>query len=168
MSQIHQVGVPRDAFLDQDFLRAYGYATLGEWGSLSLSYEQIRLTSDDDGFNPLQLANSVTDLVPIELRGFVGSWFASGKITFVNQSGQFCDFSQPPPSPNAFCATAEGSDNFSVLDMQLGVLLPRRRGLVSFGVLNALDSEFRFQDLDPNNSSFARDRVVFVRATLQL
>lgn len=167
VSGIHRVGIPREAHLDEDFFRIYAYSTLGRRAAVSVGYEQRWLTSDDDGFNPLQLANSVTQMLPVEVRAFGGPWFASAKATYVHQDGRFCDFSVPPPSPTAFCATADGSDSFWLVDLQLGFLLPGRHGLLAIGVLNALDSRFQFQDLDPNKSSVARERVFFARANLQ-
>jgi tetratricopeptide (TPR) repeat protein len=78
----------------------------------------------------------VTYSVPVGARYFHPSgFFAGAGVTYVNQDVNRADFAGP-----------EGNDNFFYLDASVGYRLPKRFGIVSFGVTNLLDQKFHYQD----------------------
>jgi tetratricopeptide (TPR) repeat protein len=67
----------------------------------------------------------------------------------------------------------EEEDQFWVTDAFIGFKMPRRLGLVSFGVRNLFDQEFNYQDLNFNSSVptiplFQPERMIFVRISFSL
>ena len=70
-----------------------------------------------------------------------------------------------PQGANDF---ASGTSDFWVVDAGLSYRLPKRYGLITFGVTNLLDKKFRFQEADVNNPRIQPDRVIFGRVTLAL
>lgn len=78
----------------------------------------------------------------------------------------------------------DGRDEFATIDTTIGYRFPKRRGLISVGVSNLFDEEFRYQDdkfragtpiqLDPGEpgidvgtvSTFVPDRTIFAVVTL--
>ena len=59
-----------------------------------------------------------------------------------------------------------GSDEFWVVDAEVGYRLPRRYGLVALGVRNLLDEDFNFQETDPTQPTLERGRTLFASFTL--
>jgi len=75
--------------------------------------------------------------LPIGVTYFDPSGFFAGLSgTFVDQEVQ--------RSSTAY--RASGEDNFFIVDASVGYRLPKRYGIVSIGVRNLFDQEFRFQD----------------------
>ncbi len=73
----------------------------------------------------------------------------------------------------AASALADGEDSFVVLDAWLGWRLPKRRGMISLAVQNALDQEFRYQDDsyrefedEPSIGPFLPERSILGKVTL--
>ena len=62
----------------------------------------------------------------------------------------------------------EDGDNFWIVDVSLGYRLPKRYGIVSLGVLNLLDEEFKFQDTDPAQPLIPPERTALLRFTLTI
>ena len=72
--------------------------------------------------------------------------------------------------------TSKASDGFWSTDMFLGYRLPKRLGIIVFGVLNLLDEDLRFNDVTPNVIGeiegalvaplFVPERVLFGQITL--
>ena len=62
--------------------------------------------------------------------------------------------------------TEDKNDSFWLVDASLGYRLPERRGLVSLGVANLFDEDFKFVDTDPFNPRVYPERFVFGRITL--
>ena len=48
----------------------------------------------------------------------------------------------------------------------LGYRLPKRRGVLSLGVDNLFDKDFRYQDIDPENPGAVPERFAYFRFTL--
>jgi hypothetical protein len=59
-----------------------------------------------------------------------------------------------------------GSDRFWIVDATMGFRLPSRRGTVELSVRNLFDTEFRFQDIDPENPRIFPERFVALRFSL--
>ena len=105
----------------------------------------------------------VTYSVPIGARYFHPSgFFAGAGLTYVHQDVNRAEFAGP-----------EGNDDFFYLDASVGYRLPKRFGIVSFGVTNLLDQEFRYQDDSfrefqdqPSIGPYFPERLFFGRITL--
>ncbi len=59
-----------------------------------------------------------------------------------------------------------GADRFWLLDAFVGYRLPNRHGLLSLNADNLLDRRFRFQDVDPEDTSLIPQRLISFRFTL--
>jgi hypothetical protein len=126
--------------------------------SAEYSFEQ--LSRDPGAQNPGALVRSKTHRFPLALRFFsVSGFFAIAQATYVQQSGRFLFLSGDIQS---------GHDRFWVFDGSLGYRLPNRWGTLSVDVRNIFDSRFRFQDIDPKNSTVAPRQLVLFRASFSL
>jgi outer membrane receptor protein involved in Fe transport len=47
---------------------------------------------------------------------------------------------------SVFSTKAQGKDDFVVVDVAVGYRLPNRLGIVSLGIKNLFDEDFRYQD----------------------
>jgi outer membrane receptor protein involved in Fe transport len=75
--------------------------------------------------------------VPLSLRYFMPSGlFAGVSGTYVDQKVVRSDFS----------TQGQGSDNFFLVDAAIGYRLQKRFGIISLGVKNLFDKEFKYQD----------------------
>lgn len=150
----------RTANVREDSARAYLYwsATERLAASLAYVYDQAR---NDEGFTPNFVQNVETHQVALQL----GYFDPRGPLAVLRpvygyQRGRFQDTSAPP------FPFVSDSDDFTVVDAVLGYRLPKRRGLVSIEVRNLFDSDFNFQDIDPDNPRIYPERVVLLKATL--
>ena len=73
-------------------------------------------------------------------------------MNYIRQAGQFYSF-----VANDFIA---GSDQGIVTDMTLGFRFPKRIGAVVLEAQNLFDEQFRLQEINPQNPSIARRRIV--------
>ena len=142
---------------EEQSARAYGYWTPRPWLALNAEYLFERFERDPDV--PADFLNLRTHQVSLGMRlhdptGF----FAAVEATGVRQSGQFVPVGTTIPNHD--------QDTFWVLDASLGYRLPRRRGLLSIGIKNALDEEFNFEDTDLADPRFQPDRLIFARFSL--
>jgi tetratricopeptide (TPR) repeat protein len=118
-------------------------------------YERPFGASTDIGFTMLD-----TWYYPLSLRVFSKSGFTGAlTVTPVSQRGQFYLFN---PDPNLYA----GDDRFCITDLFLSYRLPRRAGIITIGVRNLFDEQFRYQSVDPTGSRFAPERTVFARLSL--
>jgi tetratricopeptide (TPR) repeat protein len=135
--------------------RGYAFWTPHPWVALRLEYAYERFTTEGLTDQPRELQ---THRVPVGMNVFhptgVGG---SVRATYVNQSGRFVlnDTS-----------IRSGQDDFVIVDAALSYRLPRRFGLITAGVTNLFDKEFRFFDRDIRNPTIMPDRMVFGRVTL--
>jgi Flp pilus assembly protein TadD len=117
----------------EQLARAYIYLTPIEQFSLSSEYYYERINQPLGSIGPFQLAES--HRIPMTLSFFHPSGLALKiKNTFVHQSGLFAscvDCSQ---------TAIPGNSNFYVVDLNLSYRIPRRYGIVSFGINNLFDS----------------------------
>jgi len=81
----------------------------------------------------------------------------TGNATFVDQEGRFYD--------SVNLATAEGGDRFWIIDAKLDYRLPKRRGIISLGAKNLLNSSFSYHELDPQHPTIYPERLIFTRFT---
>jgi tetratricopeptide (TPR) repeat protein len=145
---------------DERIARTYAYWTPFKSLGIGAEYSFEKLGRDPLAQNAEALVKSTTHRVPLSLRFFDPSGvFAMGKATYVDQSGRF-QFSSGD--------IQSGHDRFWVYDASIGYRLPRRWGTLSVDALNLFDSKFRFQDIDPQNSTIAPGRLVMFRASFSL
>ena len=145
---------------DERIARTYAYWTPFKSLGAGAEYSFEKLGRDPLAQNAEALVKSTTHRVPLSLRFFDPSGvFAIGKATYVDQSGRF-QFSSGD--------IGSGHDRFWVFDASIGYRLPRRWGTLSVDGFNLFDSKFRFQDIDPQNSTIAPGRLVMFRASFSL
>ncbi len=143
---------------DEKLGRAYLYwAPHARW-ALRAEYQYERLENDPQLTQVV--VDSTTHIVPLgasyfDPRGF--SFHVNG--TYAEQTGDF-----DPDEVGS--TTLSGGEDFWVVDTRLDYRLPKRRGLISVGVQNLFDQDFKFQDTDASNPRFLPDRFVFIRGTL--
>jgi outer membrane receptor protein involved in Fe transport len=59
-----------------------------------------------------------------------------------------------------------GNDDFWVVDAGISYRLPRRYGVLTIGVTNLFDEQFKYQETDLRNPTIQPARAVFGRLTL--
>lgn len=150
----------RTADVREDSARAYLYwsATESLAASLAYVYDQAK---NDAGYTPNFVQSVETHQVALQL-GYFDSrgLLAVLRPVYGHQRGRFQDTSAPP------FPFVSDSDDFTVVDAVIGYRLPKRRGLVSIEVRNLFDSDFKFQDIDPDNPRIYPERVILLKATL--
>jgi len=139
--------------------RFYLHWLISERMAVAAEYYDERFERDLET-NDLRVPNSlVTKSAPITLTYFHPSGlFGSVRATSVAQELEGS-------------AVGLGQDRFWVCDLSLGYRLPRRYGIVSLEVKNALDENFNFHDVDFQNGTAPRnlyqpERSVFLRFRL--
>ena len=125
---------------------------------------------------PLRLLNNGTPLSAVLHRAPLSlgyyhpqGFFARLTATYVNQNAAVRDDS-------VASGESEASDRFWLTDLSLGYRLPKRFGLVTFGIKNLFDEGIQFQELSPNVIGdiegelvpplFVLERVLFGQLTL--
>lgn len=149
----------------EQLARAYTYLTPYEQFSLSGEYYYERISQPLGFTGPFQLVES--HKLPLTLSFFHPSGLSLKiKNTFTHQSGQFasCINCLEPMA-------IRGNSNFFIVDLNLSYRLPRRYGIVSFGVNNLFDKHFNYQNTNTislgnsNDSFFSPSRLIFSRFT---
>ena len=154
--------VSREVDWDERLGRAYLFWTPHEWFALKAEYLFERLERDEK--SPDGLKNVETHRVPLGINFFHPSGLSlSLTTTYFNQDGKFERF-RPDPLGNVVFES--GNDNFWITDVALSYRLPKRYGLISVGATNLFDTEFKYQDTDPDNPIIQPERVFFARVTL--
>ena len=149
--------------LRQRTQRAYLYWTPHDRLGLSAKLEHGRYSSSLplNGIPLFNYSDLTIERIPIELRYFSPSGLTLGFRT--SQIKDHGTFVMRTPIPDAL---EPGADRFWLLDAFVGYRLPNRRGLLSLNADNLLDRRFRFQDVDPEDSSLIPERVISFRFTL--
>jgi tetratricopeptide (TPR) repeat protein len=137
--------------------RVYLFWTPHPWVALSAEYLYERFEQDEllnFGFTEV-----TTHRVPLGLRFFhpsgLGFWLRG---TYVNQDGKF--------QPRGSDCCVSGNDDFWVVDAGISYRLPRRYGVLTIGVTNLFDEQFKYQETDLRNPTIQPARAVFGRLTL--
>jgi hypothetical protein len=139
----------------EQLYRAYLFWTPHPWFALRAEYSFERYTTEGDTDQPKEL---LTHRIPVGAGFFHPSGFsATTTATYYHQRGRLMgpvgDFES-------------GRDDFVLVDVGVHYRLPRRFGIVSIGVANLFDQDFRFFDRDVANPSIQPARTVFGRVTL--
>jgi hypothetical protein len=104
----------------------------------SLDYQFEDFNADGDITRP---PDTATHLLSANLRYFHASgFFGEVRTTYVKQ-----DVAIPGLDGAAQFFLDDDADQFVLLDTAIGYRLPRRRGLIVFGVQNVFDTDFKFQ-----------------------
>jgi outer membrane receptor protein involved in Fe transport len=151
--------VVRNVNWDEYLGRAYLFFTPHPWWALSADFLFERLRRDarlTDG-----VSKADTYRVPLGVRFFHPFGLTAAlTATYWNQDGTFTGVLD-----NNF---RRGRDTFWTLDAAISYRLPKRYGLISVGVTNLTDQNFKYYDADFKNPSIQPDRMVFLRLTLAL
>ncbi|HVY66417.1 MAG TPA: FecR domain-containing protein [Gammaproteobacteria bacterium] len=141
---------------------AYVYWTPRPRLALSARYEHTNNTGPPLAGYPLFNYTQLTiERLPIEVRYFSPSGLVLGfRTSHISDSGMFV---MTTPAGRGL---EPGADRFWLTDAFVGYRLPNRRGLLSLNANNLLDRRFRFQDVDPENTSLIPERVISFRFTL--
>jgi outer membrane receptor protein involved in Fe transport len=151
--------VVREADWEEYLGRAYLFWTPHPWWSLRAEFLFERLQRDAN----LTAGVSEVDTyrVPFGMRFFHPSGLSAAlTATYWNQDGDFTGVLD-----NNF---RSGSDEFWTVDLAGNYRLPNRYGLITVGVTNLTDEDFRYYDADFKNPIIQPDRMVFARITLAL
>jgi outer membrane receptor protein involved in Fe transport len=145
----------------EDSANTYLYWTPRADVSFSAGYQSQRF--DADARSPFGFTHMRIERLPLEARYFSAKGLSAGlTVSRLQQSGEFVD----GLTPEGFEATEPGEDDFWIVDASLGYRLPKRRGVLSLNVDNLLDTDFRFQDVDPENPSVMPERIAYFRFTV--
>ncbi len=79
-------------------------------------------------------------------------------FTYIDQRGTYIDGITLTPY--------EGEDNFWTTDINFSIMFPNRLGTMSLGVKNLFDEQFSYQETDPKNPRYARERIGFVNINI--
>ena len=127
--------------------RVYVYWTPHRWLALTAEYLYEQFEQTDNGLRNEAFTELRTHRVPIGLRFFHPSGVGFlVTATYVNQDGDF----QPRGSD---CCVSDQED-FWVVDAALSYRLPKRWGLLTVGVSNLFDEQFRYQETDVRMRAF--------------
>ncbi|MEO8466112.1 MAG: TonB-dependent receptor, partial [Gammaproteobacteria bacterium] len=143
--------------------RAYFYWTPHDRLGFSATLEHGRYTSTvpANGMPLFNYTGLTIERLPLELRYFSPTGLTLGfRTSHIKEHGTFV---ANTPVPGALEA---GADRFWLLDAFVGYRLPNRRGLLSLNADNLMDRRFRFQDVDPEDTSLIPERLISFRFTL--
>lgn len=138
--------------------RGYLHYVTSPRTALRIEYLYEKQVMDED-----MPANDVLSLttrsMPLAIEYFDPRGWSFGVVaTHVDQEGMF--------RGGVPISTAEGQDQFWVLDATASCQLPMRHGKVSLQARNLLGSQFMYQDQDPNTPSLYPQRLLLVRLSL--
>lgn len=148
---------------NEQLARAYLYKTLSENFILNFEYFFERI-SQTESFAQVSIFNSdstfftlaETHRLPITLNVFLDNgFFASIKNSYVVQQGVFQRSS-----------TNIDDSDFNIVDLNFGYRLPKRVGIITFGVNNLLNQKINFQNTSFNDQFISPGQVIFTRISL--
>jgi len=147
----------------ENLARLYLYWAINPRWVFSTEYDLEGYEREFAPFSLDQPKELTTYRLPLALNYFhPAGWFGGLKLTPVIQKAEL---------PDGFGAVYPADDRFWVTDVTVGYRLPARRGLVSLGIRNLFDQQFRYQDSnfqtnEPRLSAIVPERTVLARLTL--
>ena len=149
-----ETGVDSDLSREEDLYRGYLYWVPHRNVAVRLEHE-MELFESDDRFR------TRTHYTPVSLRYFHPSGFV-GQVgaTYVHQSA------------NDQSGNRLGEDEFLLINAEVGFRLPKRYGIIRFGVRNLFDTEFSYRDIDNRTAQigvpprFLPERTLYGQATI--
>ncbi len=152
-------GTARAAAADWDETLARGYLYYTPAPAWALTAEVVRERFERPRTLPGDFLQLHTLRLPLAVRWFHPSGLSTELIiSHVKQDGHFFDTLDQDES--------RGEDNVWLADAALRYRLPRRYGIVSVGVKNLFDAEYRYFEVDPSHPVLAPDRVVYARISV--
>ena len=140
--------------------RIYLFWTPHEWVSLTAEWLWQRLERDRNF--ALGASTAETNSFPLAVNFFHPSGLSvSVKETYRHQQGNFERFATPGVFEN-------GRDDFWLLDAAINYRMPKRYGLITFGVTNLTNSHFQYFDPNLFNATIQPERFFFAKVTLAL
>lgn len=127
----------------------------------SYDFERIKRNPDINSNEPIVLN---THQFPVTFNYFhPNGFFTKWDATFVEQGVKY--------QRNALNPLQPGNNHFWIIDAAIGYRLPKRWGILSFGVKNLLDKQFNFEDVNtttgkPVALQFQPDRMLFGQINL--
>ena len=146
--------------------QAIGYMNYAPhpWVALRASYQYDQYSNSNPSLGWLSASKLYTSRVPLSAGFFHPSGLiANVTVTYWNQSGTFFPLSAPTGSP-----FVDGRDTFWLTDAMVGYRMPKRYGLMTFGVKNLFNEHFSYFNTDWNNPLIQPTRMVFFKITLAL
>ncbi|MBI2783405.1 MAG: TonB-dependent receptor [Gammaproteobacteria bacterium] len=156
-TDVSELGVPVNRAIDwTEYLgRAYLFWTPATSVALRAEYILERYERDKV-IGPKELN---TQRIPLGVRFFDPSgWGGFVTATYWKQDGTFAGFLAP--------GLRSGNDQFWLLDAGVSYRLPARRGLLSLSAVNLTNEDFRFFEVDVNNTTIQPERALVARFTL--
>ena len=154
-------GMPFEAEDDwkEDIASAYLYWVPADWTSIGVEYYYEKFSHELEA-GPQQYKDLTTHRLSPQISFFLPAGFSARvQAHYIDQKGDFLT-----RMVEAFTA----SDQFWLVDLAIRYRLPKRYGLLTFGVKNLFNEEFNFVDTDPANPRFQQEQQVFVGLTVSL
>ncbi len=152
--------------------RAYLYWTPHSWLALGAEYLYERFEREEKFKGLDGLKEVKTHRVPLKASFFHPCGLNTMlRATYYDQDGVFFpQYMFPPPfDPVTFePIPVNGTDQFWVVDAEIGYRLPKRYGFITVGAKNLFDESFQYFDTNPFNPAIQPERMFFARITLSL
>jgi hypothetical protein len=148
-----------------EWYQALGYLNYAphEWVALRASYQYDQYSNSLPTAGWFSAQQLYTSRVPLSAGFFHPSGFiANVTLTYWNQSGTF------EPLADPIGTRVKGHDTFWLTDAMIGYRMPKRYGLITVGVRNLFDQQFKYFNTDWNNPIIQPDRLVFFKITIAL
>ena len=145
--------------------RAYIYYTPKNYLAFGSEYYYERINQPNNSLNSTsgEFKLSETHRIPLTLSFFHPTGFSFKlKNTFVHQTGSFrYSYNEDPPNN-------DDSSNFLIMDLNLSYRIPKRYGIINFGINNVLNNNFKYQNTnnDSNDILFTPSRLIYSKFTL--
>ena len=141
----------------EQLARAYMFWTPHPWLALRAAYQYEEFERDKEF--TIFLKKLATHSVPLGVSLIHPSGFsASLQTTYYHQHGTLF----PQGGESFFSDTSD----FWLVDVGLSYRLPKRYGLITFGVKNIADKKFKYQETDFKNPYIQPSRMAFAQITL--
>jgi hypothetical protein len=148
----------KSADWDEELARAYLFWTPHPRLALRAEYQYEEMKREEE-FSIFQKSRK-THSMPLGANfNHPSGASASLQVTYVNQHGTFF-----PQGADNFIS---GASDFWLVDVGFSYRLPQRYGLITVGVKNLFDNQFRYQEIDFVNPTIQPNRMAFIRATLE-
>jgi tetratricopeptide (TPR) repeat protein len=149
--------------VDSDEYWAFGYAfyTPHPWVAVSGKFRWERTKWDEGNVFINQPENVDTYSLPLGVGFFHPSGFiANLEVAWWYQDGKFPKLDTRQ--------NRHGDDAWWLVDAAIGYRMPKRYGLITVGVKNLFDTDFKYWNTDLRNYNIIPDRMVFGQVTLAL
>lgn len=156
------LGLGDDVDFIENVSKVYVHWSATRHIALAVAWEREDLRATKQVLTPNLLTAATTDRLPVTARYFHDSGlFATARAMFVHQEGDFVDLTSFSP------AFLQGDSRFSIIDVGIGYRSADRRAAIAIEVRNLTDQRFSYQEINPQFSTVARERVLLLRGYMQ-